>query len=123
MAEQTAWKGETLKGKESKIQKEIVDAINGTGLGRCWVATSGLLKSPDGKRFVRALPEGFPDLFGYRKADGKMFFIEVKTASGRISKSQINFMQTEASPKVLYGIARSIDDAFEILGYEQGKLL
>lgn len=112
-----------MKGKESKIQKEIVDAINGTGLGRCWVATSGLLKSPDGKRFVRALPEGFPDLFGYRKADGKMFFIEVKTASGRVSQSQISFMKTEVSPKVLYGIARSIDDAFEILGYEQGKLL
>lgn len=123
MAEQTAWKGEILKGKESKIQKEIVDAINGTGLGRCWVATSGLLKSPDGKRFVRALPEGFPDLFGYRKADGKMFFIEVKTASGRVSQSQISFMKTEVSPKVLYGIARSIEDAFEILGYEQGKLL
>ena len=123
MAEQTAWKGEILKGKESKIQKEIVDAINGTGLGRWWVATSGLLKSPDGRRFVRALPEGFPDLFGYRKADGKMFFIEVKTASGRVSQSQINFMKTEVSPKVLYGIARSIEDAFEILGYEQGKLL
>lgn len=71
-----------MRGKEGKIQKEIADAINGTGLGRCWVAISGLLKSPDGKRFVRALPEGFPDLFGYRKADGKMFFIEVKTASG-----------------------------------------
>lgn len=54
-----------MRGKEGKIQREIADAINGTGLGRCWVATSGLLKSPDGKRFVRALPEGFPDLFGW----------------------------------------------------------
>ena len=112
-----------MRGKEGKIQKKIADAINGTGLGRCWVATSGLLKSPDGKRFVRALPEGFPDLFGYRKADGKMFFIEVKTASGRVTPSQIDFMLSEVSPQVLYGIARNIDDAFEILGDEQGKLL
>ena len=112
-----------MRGKEGKIQKEIADAINGTGLGRCWVATSGLLKSPDGKRFVRALPEGFPDLFGYRKADGKMFFIEVKTASGVVSQSQIDFMKTDVSTKVLYGIARNVDDALGILGYEQGKLL
>lgn len=111
-----------MRGKEGKIQKEIADAINGTGLGRCWVATSGLLKSPDGKRFVRALPEGFPDLFGYRKADGKMFFIEVKRPKKKRSDGQIAFGDA-LHDTVLYGVARSIEDAFGILGYEQGKLL
>ena len=108
--------------KESKLQAEIKNAINQSGLGRCWVATSGLLKSPDGKRFVRALPEGFPDLFGYRRKDGKAFFIEVKTTTGRVSKKQNLFMDTEVSDKVLYGVARSIDEALAILGYDQKKI-
>lgn len=111
-----------MKGKEGKLQTEIKDAINLSGLGRCWVATSGLLKSPDGKRFVRAMPEGFPDLFGYRRKDGKMFLIEVKTTTGRVSKEQNLFMDTEVSDKVLFGVARSVDDAFAILGFEQRKL-
>ena len=111
-----------MKGKEAKLQKEIKDAINASGVGRCWVATSGLLKSPDGRRFVRALPEGFPDLFGYRRRDGRMFLIEVKTATGRTSPAQDYFMQSEVSDKVLHGVARSIDDAFAILGFDQGRL-
>lgn len=111
-----------MRGKEGKIQKEIADAINGTGLGRCWVATSGLLKSLDGRRYIRALPTGFPDLFGYRRMDGRMFFIEVKRPKGRRSDEQIEFGNS-LHGSVLYGVARSIDDAFKILGYEQGKLL
>lgn len=111
-----------MKGKEAKLQTEIKDAINLSGLGRCWVATSGLLKSPDGKRFVRALPEGFPDLFGYRRKDGKMFLIEVKTRTGRVSKEQKKFKEFEVSDKVLYGVARNIDEALAILGYDQKKI-
>lgn len=111
-----------MKGKEAKLQTEIKDAINLSGLGRCWVATSGLLKSPDGKRFVRALPEGFPDLFGYRRRDGKMFLIEVKTNTGRVSKEQKKFKEFEVSDKVLYGVARNIDEALAILGYDQKKI-
>lgn len=111
-----------MKGKEAKLQTEIKDAINASGIGRCWVATSGLLKSPDGKRFVRALPEGFPDLFGYRRKDGKMFLIEVKTRTGRVSKEQKKFKEFEVSDKVLYGVARNIDEALAILGYDQKKI-
>lgn len=111
-----------MKGKEAKLQTEIKDAINASGIGRCWVATSGLLKSPDGKRFVRALPEGFPDLFGYRRKDGKMFLIEVKTNTGRVSKEQKKFKEFEVSDKVLYGVARNIDEALAILGYDQKKI-
>lgn len=102
--------------KESQLQKNIKDAINAAGIGRCWVATSGTLKSLDGKRFVTALPEGFPDLFGYRRRDGKMFFIEVKTPTGRVSDEQIAFGDSLRGA-VLYGVARSVDDAFEILGF------
>lgn len=102
--------------KESQLQKNIKDAINAAGIGRCWVATSGTLKSLDGKRHVTALPEGFPDLFGYRRRDGKMFFIEVKTPTGRVSDEQKRFFEDLRGP-VLGGVARSIDDAFEILGF------
>lgn len=102
--------------KESQLQKNIKDAINAAGIGRCWVATSGTFMSLDCERYVRALPEGFPDLFGYRRRDGKMFFIEVKTPTGRVSDEQKRFFEDLRGP-VLGGVARSIDDAFEILGY------
>lgn len=102
--------------KESQLQKNIKDAINAAGIGRCWVTTSGMLKSLDGKRYVTALPEGFPDLFGYRRRDGKMFFIEVKTPTGRVSDEQKQFFDDLRGP-VLGGVARSVDDAFEILGF------
>ena len=108
--------------KESELQKQIKDAINKSYLGVCYVASAGLARSPDGKRVYRLLPKGFPDLFGYRRKDGKFFAIEVKTPSGSLSpeqRLQLNILEHHG---VLCGVARSIDEALSILGYEQGKM-
>lgn len=105
-----------MRGKEAKIQREIKDAINAAGIGRCWVASSGTFKSLDGRRYIQGMPEGFPDLFGYRRRDGKMFFIEVKRPKQTRSDEQIAFGEALRGA-VLYGVARSVDDAFEILGF------
>lgn len=102
---------------ESQIQTDIKDAINKAGIGRCWVASSGTFKSLDGRRYIKGMPTGFPDLFGYRRKDGKMFFIEVKRPKKDRSDEQIEFGET-LHGTVLYGVARSIDDAFKILGFE-----
>lgn len=57
-------------------------------------------------------------MFGFRKSDGKMFFIEVKNVKGRLSPEQINFGKQMEEAKVLYGVARSVEDAFKIVGVD-----
>lgn len=69
----------------------------------------------DGRWFDTGLPTGFSDLFGYRKSDGKIFFIEVKNEKGRPRKEQIKFLDAMKNNGVLCGIARSAEDALRIV--------
>ena len=61
------------------------------------------------------LPKGFPDLFGYRKSDGRIIFIEVKTAKGRIRPEQVKFLEQVKKDGCLAGVARSVADARKII--------
>lgn len=78
----------------------------------------GLAYTKDGRAFKTGLPAGFPDLFGFKKGSNKMFFIEVKTPTGRIRQSQINFHLALMHDGAIHGIARSLDDAFKIVDDE-----
>ena len=49
-------------------------------------------------------------------SDGKMFFIEVKNAKGRLSPEQEEFARYIQGFPVLYGVARSVADALRIVG-------
>lgn len=69
----------------------------------------------DGRHFETGLPNGFSDLFGFRHSDGKIFFIEVKTSSGRLSKDQKNFLEKMRNYGAIAGVARSVDDALSII--------
>lgn len=44
-----------------------------------------------------------------------MFFIEVKNAKGRLSPEQKEFGEMIKSYPVLYGVARSVEDALKII--------
>ena len=79
----------------------------------------GKVKTIDGRWFDTGLPPGFPDLFGFRKTDGKMFFIEVKNEKGRLRPDQITFGEFLKSQPVLYGVARSVEDALKIVLEEE----
>ncbi|CDZ74849.1 Hypothetical protein ING2D1G_0690 [Peptoniphilus sp. ING2-D1G] len=68
------------------------------------------------------LPEGFPDLFGYRKKDCKFFAIEVKAHNGRLSAKQEEVLDMLKAHGVLCGVAHDVDEALAILGYVQGRL-
>lgn len=61
------------------------------------------------------LPNGFPDLFGWRWSDRQIFFIEVKTPTGKIRPDQKAFHLDLQNRKVIHGIARSVDDALKIV--------
>ncbi len=69
----------------------------------------------DGRHFETGLPKGFSDLFGFRHSDGKIFFIEVKTPSGRLSKDQKHFLEQMRNYGAIAGVARSVDDAIKII--------
>lgn len=108
--------GYDLTGKpipEKTIQDQIRSALS----YYCVVFRANVGTFKQGDRFISTgIPKGFPDLFGFRKSDGKMFFIEVKNVKGRLSPEQINFGKKMEEAKVLYGVARSVDDAFKIVG-------
>ena len=78
-------------------------------------ANVGRMETPDGRYFSTGLPVGFSDLFGVRKSDGRAVFIEVKTASGRVSIEQRHFLETMRRNGAIAGIARSTEDAVKLI--------
>ncbi|WP_251948939.1 VRR-NUC domain-containing protein [Levilactobacillus brevis] len=103
--------------REQEIQNRIRVAVSAAG---CTIfrANVGKVKTADGRWFDSGLPQGFPDLFGFRHSDGKIFFIECKNEKGRLRPDQKLFGHFIKSFPVLYGVARSVDDALEIVGGE-----
>lgn len=106
-----------LKGEESAIQDSIRVALaeNGYIVFRTNV---GKVKTADGRWFDTGLPTGFPDLMGYKPDNGKIFFIEVKTPIGHRRKDQIMFANGLRDKNVIYGVARSADEALNIVRNE-----
>lgn len=99
--------------EEHRIQNEIRAALSPyAAVFRVNVGT-GL--TVDGRHFSTGVPPGFSDLFGVRKSDGKAVFIEVKTAKGRPSKEQTNFINQMQSCGAVAGICRSAEDAVKLI--------
>jgi len=98
---------------EQLVQTEIRAGLAETCL--VFRANVGKVKTIDGRWFDTGLPKGFPDIFGFRKSDGKFFAIEVKNEKGRLRPDQIKFGEFLKSQPVLYGVARSAEDALKIV--------
>lgn len=97
---------------EKHIQDDIRQALSYS----CEVFRANVGVFRRGDRFINTgLPKGFPDLFGFRRSDGKMFLIEVKNVKGRLSKEQKLFGELMKEQNVLYGVARSVEDALKIV--------
>jgi len=102
---------------EHKIQNDIRVAVSHAD---CTIfrANVGKVLMENGKWFDTGLPKGYPDLFGFRHSDGKIFFIEVKNEVGRLRDDQKRFAIFAEQYPILYGVARSVDDALRIVGEE-----
>lgn len=111
----------TLKGREAAIQDSIRVALAENGY-IVFRANVGKVKTADGRFFDSGLPVGFPDLFGYKPENGKIYFIEVKTPTGHRRKDQINFANFLRDKCAIYGVARSADEAVTIVRDELKKL-
>lgn len=100
--------------EEHKIQNEIRIALS----DKCVIfrINVGVMKTPDGRYFDTGVPKGFSDLFGFRKSDGRVVFIEVKTANGKASPQQKQFIRQMADHGAIAGICRSAEEALKLIG-------
>ncbi|EGP5552781.1 VRR-NUC domain-containing protein [Enterococcus faecium] len=97
---------------ELDLQKQIKNELRNLG-HKCWQVDSG--KKLTYKTRGQGLEKGFPDLFGARSGDGKLFFVEVKIGKGRPSKDQVKFLESANEHKVLNGVAWNLEQAIEIV--------
>ena len=103
-----------MVSEEHSIQKEIQVALS---RHKCSVFRTnvGKVQTIDHRWFDTGLPKGFPDLTCFRWVDNQIFFIEVKSKTGKPSEDQIRFHEFLASHNVIHGIARSVQDALMIV--------
>lgn len=99
---------------EHKIQNDIRIALS---RHQCTVfrVNVGNVRTTDGRFFTAGVPNGHPDLYGFRWIDNKIFYIEVKTEKGKPRQDQIQFHKMLEQQGVIHGIARSPGDAVKIV--------
>lgn len=101
---------------EATIQNEIRIALSKYAI--VFRGNVGTFFTADGRPIKTGLPRGFSDLFGFRKHDGKMFFLETKNKNGRTSVYQDRFLNEMQKYDVITGVARSAEDALKIIGVD-----
>ena len=103
-----------MANPETKIQNDIRLALEKAGIV-VFRTNVGKVKTIDGRWFITGLPSGHPDLYGFRPNDNQVFYIEVKTKTGRPRKDQVFFHKALSRHNAIHGIARSADDALKIV--------
>ncbi|KRM73030.1 VRR-NUC domain-containing protein [Lacticaseibacillus brantae] len=99
---------------EHDIQNDIRVAVSRAG---CTIirTNTGRVMTKDKRMFDAGPPKGWPDLTGFRHSDGKLILIEVKNERGRLRDDQKRFAEFISQYPVLYGVARSVEDALKIV--------
>lgn len=103
-----------IKTKEQATQDSIRVALAKAGYV-VFRTNVGKVKTADGRWFDSGLPTGFPDLMGYKPDNGRIFFLEVKTKTGRRRKDQVAFANGLRDKHVIYGTVRSAEEAVKIV--------
>ena len=98
---------------EHDIQNEI--RLRLSELGFCVFRINvGKFKTADGRWFDTGVPKGYSDLTAIK--NGKVYFLEVKTETGKASKEQMNFIAVMRDRYgCVAGIVRSVDDAVRLV--------
>lgn len=97
--------------KEIDIQNAIRIALSKYGV--VIRQNTGNFELKDGRRIMCGV-KGLSDLLFIGK--NKVAFIEVKNATGKISDEQANFIKKMQSLGHIAGVARSVEDALELIG-------
>ena len=82
-------------------------------------ANVGSVRMMDGRYFSTGLPKGFPDLFGFRKEDNRIVFVEVKTDTGKVRKEQKEFITRMKSIGCIAGVVRSVEEAVRLVSNDE----
>lgn len=116
---------------EQRIQQEIRLAL-GNGPGRLWRNNTGTLPDRQGRPVRFGLCKGSSDLIGLRSITigpehvgqtmAVFAAVEVKTATGRITPDQQAFIDAVAAMGGLAGVARSVEDAAQILRIDRASM-
>lgn len=104
---------------EIDIMHKIMLAVSSAGhkifrvnVGAGWLSrTRG---SADARYFKTGVPPGYSDLSGCRGDNGRAIFIECKTATGRATQAQEQFILQMLLAGANAGIARNAEEALEI---------
>jgi Holliday junction resolvase len=94
---------------ESDIQNAIRLRLSELGFA-VFRTNVGKVRMPDGRWFNTGLPKGHPDLYAVKS--GKIYYIEVKTPTGKVSTEQEHFIATMRDRYgCVAGVVRSVEDA------------
>jgi hypothetical protein len=99
--------------QETEIQNSIRMGVSDIAI--MFRINTGLFYNKQGTPIKTGTPNGFSDLFGVRRSDGRAIFIEVKTAKGIKSQKQENFIRQMKLNGACSGFAKSVDDARKII--------
>lgn len=102
------------KQSEADLMRSIMIALSNDGH---YVERSnvGLFFTKDGRPIRSGLPVGRSDLSGFRQKDGRAYFMEVKTSTGRATTEQLAFLNAMKIRGAIAGVVRSIEDAQNLL--------
>jgi len=102
---------------EANIQKEIMLALSQAG---CTIFRNNTGAYRDGDRFIRygVGGKGGSDLLGISYS-GKFLAVEVKTAKGKPTNDQLNFINVVKSKNGIAFIARSAEEALKLLNEQE----
>ena len=107
----------TVKHDESLIQAAVVSALSLLGLYVLMIPNGELGKismAAASRAKAMGLRAGVSDLIVMGQ-DSKAHFLEIKTATGRLSESQKKFEALCLKKDWPYAVARSVDEAVEIV--------
>jgi len=102
--------------RETVLQNKIIVALCEVG---CYAVnhTVGLFYSRNGTP-VHIGVHGEADIWGHRP-DGKAFYIEVKLQGEEPRADQKQFIKAMRESGAVAGVAHSIEEAYEIIGYKK----
>lgn len=116
--------------KETAIQNRIMLALSEAGcvvwrnaVSQTWVGKvihkdREQVTLTDALPFSAGLCVGSSDIIGISPS-GKFLAVEVKTKTGRASKEQLNFIEQVRRSGGIAGIARSPEEALELIAHHQ----
>ena len=100
---------------ETDIQNAIRLELSKYGV--CFRMNTGVFKQ--GERTIKCGVKGMSDLLFIK--DGRAYWLEVKTETGRPSAEQLNFLSVMRQHGCVAEIVRSVDDAVRAVGETCGE--